>query len=176
MITGCLGGIGKEITKLLVRVNNVKLYLHSRSKSLHSVRQFYRNITNYKVNIDKKTVGFDMDQVSNLSTFLELDFHNNKNNNKLDCIIHNAGVMSQSVGTSDTYAVNCISPSILTLLLLPELFNSKNPQVVFITSSSHIRSKTYESGDVFNYLKTSSSSHSKGWYSMYNHCYYLFLM
>lgn len=67
----------------------------------------------------------------------------------LDIIIHNAGLMKFSSSTdcmNDIYAVNCLSPLLLTCYLLPNMLSSSHasPTALFVSSSSHLRQKTYK--------------------------------
>lgn len=139
LVTGSQGGIAKSICELLIKSGSY-LIKHSRSKLL---------ITGI---LCSPTVFIDFSSVVDTTKVLtEMKLQ------RLDHVLHVAGLLKRNEKTSVMHCVNCLSPFALTLLLIPNILSSKVPRITFITSSSHIRSPSYSSGDFQKYLFTSSA-------------------
>lgn len=136
LITGSSGGIGKELTNLYNSLGNNLI--------LHSSRNGTKNDTIY-LNFNK------LESLSNIVSI---------KSRRIDTIIHNAGLMNSNSSIRNIHCVNCIAPFVITLFLLPSLFYSNQPKIIFIGSSSHLRSKPYQSGDIHKYLKDISRKKS----------------
>jgi NAD(P)-dependent dehydrogenase (short-subunit alcohol dehydrogenase family) len=65
----------------------------------------------------------------------------------IDTVIQNAGLMSKTAAADEIHRVNCFSPFLATLALLPRVLRGDNSKVLaFITSSSHLRARQYIPG------------------------------
>jgi len=136
-ITGANGGIGKEIVDRIARCGG-KITLQSRSKpeSHRSMDYIEMDFTNLK----------------SLGSLVRHSMHH------LDIMIHNAGLMSGFSTVHDIHCVNCIAPLVTTLFLLPNVLQAQTPQIIVVSSSSHLRSHTYKDGDMRKYMKDRSIS------------------
>ena len=162
VVTGALGGIGRELCKKLAHnvVNNQSLTIFSRMSKLVELNDFATQLGQHvqprtmNLNVDNQTNVNDMlsammdhaDEIRNSSTI-------RNNNGRIDLLIHNAGLMGKHCSVQDIHAVNYYSPLFLSLTLLPDMLaHSHNPVLLFVGSSSHLRGN----------LPTSSSSGSSG--------------
>ena len=88
-----------------------------------------------------KIVGIDLREVETIPNAIDtLD------TDSVDVLIHNAGLMSAKASVKDIINVNCVSPFVISLCMLQRMMLStiKNPKILYISSSSHIRGQKYE--------------------------------
>jgi len=136
-VTGSFGGIGKELTVILSSLGCDVMLHTSTSRTLLSD---HSNASNKNL---RPMFVLDFKNMTNLLRAKELAF-----SGPTDMVIHNAGLMSQWASPYNIHCVNCIAPMIITLHMLPSLFHAPHPRIVFVGSSSHLRSKPYRSGDI----------------------------
>ncbi|OOB78207.1 MAG: hypothetical protein BEN18_00975 [Epulopiscium sp. Nuni2H_MBin001] len=133
LLTGATDGIGLETAKIFAK-HGYKLLLHGRNlEKLKKVKQELLIINN---DLDVKLYLADLSLIKNTITLAHEILNSQE---KIDVIINNAGVfvaddtMTQE-GLDIRFAVNTISPYILTKLLLPIL--SKNGRVINVSSAA----------------------------------------
>ena len=138
-ITGTTSGIGREIAYLLLSKCR-KLTLHCRPSKLLGAEQLFARSDSSKFNFTMKMVGIDLSKVNTIPKAI-----NSLDMDPIDTLIHNAGLMSADASVKDIINVNCISPFVLSLSTLPRIMSStkKNPKILYISSSSHIRGPKY---------------------------------
>lgn len=142
LITGTTNGLGKEITKLLAKNNN--LILLGRNKVLLS--QLKTELTYKYPNQQFDYFICDFNSLDSVEkAFKEIS----NNYSSIDIIIHNAGALIKSRREiiHPALMVNYISPMLLNELLLP-LLKKSNEKVIFYTSTMSIPKKVNE--DIIN--------------------------
>ena len=147
-LTGASGGIGEALCWRLSRVN-VSTTITARPEKLSNLHAFATKINNATE--------------SNLFTAEPLDLYRlcrywdqhqyytqSQHHGLINAVIHGAGLMAPRASEEEIMHVNSYSPLALTILLLPRLISSVqqqelNPVVVFVSSSSHLRGKPFDS-------------------------------
>lgn len=136
LITGSTDGIGKQ-TALELALLGHTIIIHGRrsdrvEKTMDEIKRKSpeSNVTGYVC---------DFSYLDNIRHFSEL-FH--REHNSLDVLINNAGIFSpEFVKTADgfesTFAINHLSPFLLTNLLLDLLFAASPARVVNVSSMAH---------------------------------------
>lgn len=145
VITGALGGIGKAIVaKLAVHgVNNRTVSVLSRLERFTELKLFAEewgpHIHPYALDLNVGTNATSLDEL--LTTVLDrADTIRLNNSGRVDLVIHNAGLMAKRASVRDVHSVNYYGPMVLSLALLPDMMmTSKNPVLMFVGSSSHLR-------------------------------------
>lgn len=131
LITGATDGIGLETAKLFAKEGHT-LLLHGRNpEKLEKVKNEL-----LKTNLNIKTFVADLSVLANTKSLAQEILGVN---DKIDVIINNAGVfVANQTTTSDgldlRFAVNTISPYLLTKMLLPVLSN--NGRIVNLSSAA----------------------------------------
>ena len=136
IITGITSGIGTEIAIGMAK-NNYKINLIARSlKSGNKIKDHIIKSTNHdKINVYK----CDLSLQSEIREFIS-DFK--QNNNGLDILINNAGIIPKDriitkEGIELQFAVNYIAPFLLSRLLLDLLKTSAPSRIVNTSSTAH---------------------------------------
>lgn len=146
-VTGSFGGIGKELTVILSSLGcDVMLHTSTSRTPLSD----HRNSSN---NNRRPIFVLDFKNVTNLLRAKELAY-----SGPTVMVIHNAGLMSQWASPYNIHCVNCIAPMVITLHMLPSLLHAAHPRIVFVGSSSHLRSMPYRSGDLKRVLDNKKQS------------------
>ncbi|MBS3945798.1 MAG: SDR family oxidoreductase [Melioribacter sp.] len=133
LITGANRGIGKEVAKELAK-SGAKLYLAGRSiNSANDAREEIIRETNNE-NIFVREL--DLSSPESIRKFAD-SF--NKEENKLDVLINNAGLWSDKKQISDfgaemTFSVNVIGHQLLTKLLIDKLKNGAPSRIINVAS------------------------------------------
>jgi NAD(P)-dependent dehydrogenase (short-subunit alcohol dehydrogenase family) len=125
LVTGSTDGIGLHTAELLSQSGAI-VFLHGRSlqkvkKTVKQLRTHTHNPSIYGYCADLSTIEGTRNLANHISRDLERFFHG-----RLNCLINNAGVfMEEKEITADnlemTWAVNTVSPFLLTHMLLPYL-------------------------------------------------------
>lgn len=128
LVTGSTDGIGLHTANLLSQSGAI-VFLHGRSlqkvkRTVKQLRTHTHNPSIYGYCADLSTMEGTRNLANHISRDLERFFQG-----RLDCLINNAGVfMEEKEVTADqlemTWAVNTVSPFLLTHMLLPYLSNS----------------------------------------------------
>lgn len=133
IITGANRGIGKEATKELAKTG-AKIYMACRNvKSANVAREeIVRETGNEKIFVRE----LDLSSPQSIKKFV--DFFN-KDENKLDILINNAGLWSDKkliseFGAETTFAVNVIGHQLLTKLLADNLKNGAPSRIINVAS------------------------------------------
>ncbi len=145
VITGALGGIGQAIvSKLAVHgVTNRTISVLSRLERFPELKLFAerlgQHIRPYALDLNIGPNATSLDDL--LTTILDrTDAIRLNNSGRVDLVIHNAGLMAKRSSVRDIHAVNYYAPVVLSLALLPDMMmTSKNPVLMFVGSSSHLR-------------------------------------
>jgi len=133
IITGANSGIGKAATKEIAKLG-VKTYMACRSvDSANKVKEELISETKNK-NIFVKEL--DLSSAQSIKKFAESFL---KEETKLDVLINNAGIMSQSKKLNDdgvemTFAVNVLGHHLLTKLLVDSLRKASPSRIINVAS------------------------------------------
>ena len=133
IITGANKGIGKEAAKQIAKLG-AKVYMACRS--IDSANQAREEIVNETKNQNVFVRQLDLASVDSIINFSE---QFKKEELKLDVLINNAGVMSQSKNITDngvemTFAINVLGHHLLTRLLVDLLKNSSPSRIINVSS------------------------------------------
>lgn len=137
LITGASDGIGKETAKTLAKQGHT-IIMHGRNPD--KTKKAFEEIK-----AQSKNDNIDM-FIADLSLMSEVEKFANKIIEKYDCLdvlINNAGGQFgakrevTSEGHEKTFAINTLSPFLLTNLLIPSLQKSKSARVVTVSSESY---------------------------------------
>ena len=133
IITGANRGIGKEAAKEIAKLG-AKVYMACRS--IDSANQAREEIVNETKNQNVFVRQLDLASVDSIINFSE---QFKKEELKLDVLINNAGVMSQSKNLTDngvemTFAINVLGHHLLTKLLVDLLKNSSPSRIINVAS------------------------------------------
>jgi len=133
IITGSNKGIGKEAAKQIAKLG-AKVYLACRS--LDSANQVRDEIIKETGNQNVFVKHLDLASVESIINFAE---QFKKEESKLDVLINNAGVMSQSKNLNDngvemTFAINVLGHHLLTRLLVELLKNASPSRIINVAS------------------------------------------
>lgn len=131
IITGANRGIGKEAAKEIAKPG-AKVYMACRS--LDSANQAKEEIVNETKNQNVFVRHLDLASVDSIINFAE---QFKKEESKLDVLINNAGVMSQSKNLTDngvemTFAINVLGHHLLTRLLVDFLKMPVLPELLML--------------------------------------------
>lgn len=151
-ITGSTGGLGRELTKYLVRLGAALILLdrnEKRSENNKAELLLLRPDANIRI---CKTDLEDMQSVKDAVSFLE--------SAGVDVFIHNAGAYSIprhkcESGYDNVFQINFVSPYYMIKRLLPSL-RERNGRVVVVGSIAHNYSKTDPDDIDFSTRKKSS--------------------
>lgn len=151
IVTGGNTGVGYETVKSLAGSTKSKIYIFSRNKekTLNAIKKIQLEIAK-EYNINDRKIGFIQVDLSDLTSikpaveeFLNLE-------NRLDIIIHNAGVMTPPVGSETKqgyelqWGTNVLGPHLLQRLLDPLFIKTSetNPsglsRIVWVASTAHL--------------------------------------
>ena len=133
IITGANKGIGKEAAKKIAKLG-AKVYMACRS--LDSANQVKEEIVNETKNQNVFVRHLDLASVDSIINFAE---QFKKEESKLDVLINNAGIMSQSKNLNDngvemTFAINVLGHHLLTRLLVDLLKNARPSRIINVAS------------------------------------------
>lgn len=133
VVTGATGGIGKNIAVALAN-QNVNLFLIGNDKDKLSATELELK----KTQVDVRVFNCDLNSTNDINRMAK---EITDTNNKIDIMIHSAGVFIQRSFESTTiddfntqYNVNTRAPFLLTQLFLSSIKTQKG-QIVFINSS-----------------------------------------
>ncbi|KAI3407174.2 hypothetical protein KGF56_000014 [Candida oxycetoniae] len=150
IVTGGNTGVGYQTVKSLAGTTKAKLYIFSRNKekTLKAIEQIQSEISK-EYNVDNREINFIPLDLGNLTTIKSTVDQFLKQEDRLDIIIHNAGVMVPPKGSKTTQGyelqlgTNTIGPHLLQKLLDPifiktsELNPSGLSRIVWVSSSAH---------------------------------------
>ena len=137
-ITGASGDLGKEILKKFSK-EGADIYALVRDEKNETFRKFTKELSlEYKNKIS--IVHLDLENKDTIKSSFEII---KKENNHIDILINNAGVLENALFqmTSEKilkkiFEINFFSQFFLTQMYLKLLINSKNANVVFVSSNS----------------------------------------
>ena len=137
-ITGASGDLGKEILKKFSK-EGADIYALVRDEKNETFRKFTKELSlEYKNKIS--IVHLDLENKDTIKSSFEII---KKENNHIDILINNAGVLENALFqmTSEKilkkiFEINFFSKFFLTQMYLKLLINSKNANVVFVSSNS----------------------------------------
>ena len=152
LVTGGNNGIGLETILQLAKHSPAKLYMGARN-----ARKAEAAIARVKTLVPDATVSFLEVDVSSFASVKAAAYRFLADNERLDILINNAGIMGVEPSLSEdgyeiTFATNHLGPALLTKLLLPALTRSSTPRVVNIASVLYNRAPS--SGIFYDKLKT----------------------
>ena len=131
LVTGANSGIGYE-TALAFAERGVEVWLlcRNRERGEQALAQIIQQTGNAKVSLHQ----VDVSELESVAAFLE-----KSRPEKVDVLIHNAGVMLREPGTNSsgvelTLATNIVGPVALTSGLLPALERGESPRIVWVSS------------------------------------------
>ena len=138
VITGASGDLGKEILKKFSK-EGADIYALVRDEKNETFRKFTRELSlKYKNKIS--IVHLDLENKDTIKSSFEII---KKENNYIDILINNAGVLENALFqmTSEKilkkiFEINFFSQFFLTQMYLKLLINSKNANIVFVSSNS----------------------------------------
>jgi len=136
IITGITSGIGTEIAIDLAKKGFVINLVARSHESGNKIKDKIITITNNdKINVYKCDLSLQSDIREFVNEFKQ-------NNNKLDILINNAGIITKDLiltkeGIETQFAVNYIAPFLLSRLLLDLLKTSAPSRIVHTSSTAH---------------------------------------
>ena len=142
LITGANSGIGYETAKnLSARGATVILICRSEDKAKKATADIIREIPNAKTD-------YAIADLSSQNQIRALAENILKSYEHIDVLINNAGSWFSDFrltedGIERQWAINHLSPFLLTHLLLPSLKKSQDPRVINISSDSHFHGKIH---------------------------------
>ena len=130
IVTGATGGIGNSIVKALVDHGANVLATGTKVEKLNDLK---------KINNKIKTLQFDISNHDKIEKFV--DDATNELNNKLDCIINNAGITKDNLSIRMTYEewskvidINLTSTFLMSKYAIKKMLKNKSGKIVNITS------------------------------------------
>ncbi|KAK6199301.1 short-chain alcohol dehydrogenase [Scheffersomyces amazonensis] len=175
IVTGASAGVGFQVVKLLLGTTNAKVYLFTRNKEKTetAIKKLETEVASEynKKNLDVHYILVDLGDLESIKPaaeqFLSLE-------NRLDIVIHNAGVMVPPVGSKSKQGyelqlgTNDLGPHLLQKFLDPLLIKTSKTnkpgetRIVWVASFGHYMSPI---GGVhwedINFLKTEASQMQK---------------
>lgn len=142
VITGANAGIGYETAKeLCAKSATVILVCRSEEKAKKAVSDIKQEIPHAKAHFVIADLS-SQKQVSKLAENILSSYDH------IDVLINNAGSWFSDFGLTEDgierqWAINHLSPFLLTHLLLPSLKESQDPRVINVSSDSHFHGKIY---------------------------------
>lgn len=133
LITGCSGGIGKQVAIQLAKMNfNIIMLVRDSDKSKAAFQEIRTQSNNATVKM------FYVDLASQASILNAAEKIKNEYQ-QIDILINNAGVVKRKFdktveGYEMTFAVNYLAPFLLTNALLPLIKNSPHGRIINLTS------------------------------------------
>ncbi len=133
LVTGGTAGIGRAIASSLAGIGaTVVVVGRDRARGIEVVGEIVDATGNDRVS-------FERADLSDLSAVRELAARVVRTHDRLDILVHNAGVLSREYrrtgdGLELTVAVHVVGPFLLTQLLLPSLQASGAPRVITMSS------------------------------------------
>lgn len=133
IITGSNKGIGKEAA---IQIDKLGAKVYMACRSLDSANEAREEIVNETKNQNVFVRRLDLASVDSIINFAE---QFKKEESKLDVLINNAGVMSQSKNLTDngvemTFAINVLGHHLLTKLLIDLLKNTSPSRIINVAS------------------------------------------
>ena len=135
VISGATGGIGIHISTILASLNANLVFLGRDSDKTEKLKIYLQSLyPNIKIDI----IDADLSSFENVKNCVE----NLKKYNKIDAIIHNAGIynvpiQSTDFGFNNVFSVNFLAPYYITKQILPLLEKSDMAKVVIVGSIAH---------------------------------------
>ena len=135
VISGATGGIGIHISTILASLNANLVFLGRDSDKTEKLKIYLQSLyPNIKIDI----IDADLSSFENVKNCVE----NLKKYNKIDAIIHNAGIYNVPIYTTDfgfnnVFSVNFLAPYYITKQILPLLEKSDMAKVVIVGSIAH---------------------------------------
>lgn len=133
LITGCSGGIGKQVAIQLAKMDfNIIMLVRDSDKS----RAAFEVISTHSKNANVKMFYVDLasqESILNAAEKIKNEYQ------QIDILINNAGVVKRKYdktveGYEMTFSVNYLAPFLLTNLLLPLVENSSHGRILNLTS------------------------------------------
>ena len=197
IVTGGNTGVGYQTAKLMAGVCNAKVYILSRNeeKTKLAIENIQKEIQHeYNKEVKLRFVKLDL---SDLSSIKQSANNFLKEEDRLDIIIHNAGVMTPPMGSKTAqgydlqWGTNVLGPFLLQKLLDPIFIetSTKNPpnlsRVVWVSSTSHLGapanggiywedvnfedpSKKYSNGEIYGQSKAGIITNAIQWSKRYS--------
>lgn len=197
IVTGGNTGVGYQTAKLMSGVCNAKVYILSRNEAktklaIDNIQMEIKREQNKDVNL--RFIKLDL---SDLPTIKQTANDFLKEEDRLDIIIHNAGVMTPSMGSKTAqdydlqWGTNVLGPFLLQKLLDPLFIETskKNPtnlsRVVWASSTAHLSapdkggiywddvnfedpSKKYSNGEIYGQSKAGVIINAIQWSKRYS--------
>ena len=130
IVTGATGGIGNSIVKALADQGANVLATGTKFEKLNELK---------KINNKIKTLQFDISNHDKIEKFI--DDATNELDNKLDCIINNAGITKDNLSIRMTYEewskvidINLTSTFLMSKYSIKKMLKNKSGKIVNITS------------------------------------------
>ena len=130
IVTGATGGIGNSIVKALADQGANVLATGTKVEKLNELK---------KINDKIKTLQFDISNHDKIEKFI--DDATNELDNKLDCIINNAGITKDNLSIRMTYEewskvidINLTSTFLMSKYSIKKMLKNKSGKIVNITS------------------------------------------
>ena len=139
VVTGALGGIGRELCKKLANnvINNQSLTIFSRMNKLVELNDFAAQLGKH---VHPRTMNLTSTNVNDLLSAMMDHADEIRNSSGIDLLLHAAGLLEKRCSVQEIHSVNYYAPFLLSLTLLPDMLaNSHHPVVLFVGSSSHLR-------------------------------------
>mmetsp|Transcript_8651 Transcript_8651/g.10791 ORF Transcript_8651/g.10791 Transcript_8651/m.10791 type:complete len:336 (+) Transcript_8651:18-1025(+) len=192
IVTGGNTGVGYHTAKLMAAACNAKVYVLSRNeeKTKLAIERIEKEAQQeFNKNVKLQFIKLDL---GDLTTIKQTANEFLKNENRIDIIIHNAGVMTPPMGSKTTqgydlqWGTNVLGPFLLQKFLDPLFIQTskKNPpnlsRVVWVSSTAHFHapanggiywddvnfadpSKKYNNGEIYGQSKAGVITNAIQW-------------
>lgn len=151
IVTGGNTGLGYETVKSLAGSTKARIYVFSRNKekTLAAIKQIQLEIAE-EYNVSNSDIRFIQVDLSDLTTIKPAVEEFLKQEQRIDIIIHNAGIMGPPVGSKSKqgyelqWGTNVVGPHLLQRLLDPLFIKTSetNPpgfsRIVWVSSTAHL--------------------------------------
>lgn len=164
LITGATDGIGKAT---LIELLNRSLHVIVIARNIEKFRKMFSNIQ------QKSHIDFYQADLSQVSEILRVSDVIKKDHARIDILINNVGgFFTKRIETEEgfelTFALNYLGPVLLSHLMINKLMKSANPQIIFISSSSHrmgeLHFKDFQLNNNYHAIRAYSQSKLAGLY------------
>ena len=153
VITGSTGGLGKEISLSLAKLNYNLIFVN---RNIEKSKDFKNEILNNYPNIEIQIIQCDFSNFEDVKKTTQQLQNYNFDILILNAAIYNVPLEKTSTGYNNIFQTNFVSPYYMAKQLLPKLKQSQVGKVIAVGSIAHNYSKTNENDIDFSTYKKAS--------------------